>query len=168
MEIPSEPGRDLDAIIGQKVMGLPGVGYYKRKSCYTHEWAPCVKGDPTDDYPGWVATAPYYLPGADTMGVDGALMLSSFGPRAIPQYSVDISHAWQVLQHVACKKHWRFCIGSQEGYDSGPLYWVTIMHGGKQWEGDSRYGDMEDSLPLAICRACLLTVEGLKTKEPLE
>ncbi len=74
-------------------------------------------------------------------------------------YSTDIAFAWQALQAVAGRKHWQFSIASQEGYDSGPLFWCEVIHGKQRWYGDSRYlvdDDVAmDSLPLAICRAAL-------------
>jgi len=36
------------------------------------------------------------------------------------------------------------------------MYEVEIWCANGRWEAHSRYGDMKDSLPLAICRAALL------------
>ena len=77
-------------------------------------------------------------------------------PRA---YSGNIASAWEVLERVACRKHWSYQITSQEGYDSGPLYWIEIQHGRTKWYADSRYyfdDEALDSVPLAICRSALL------------
>ena len=79
---------------------------------------------------------------------------------AIPCFHKFIDLAWEVLTKIAIKKHWSFTISFQEGYDSGPLYFVTIHNGKQKREADSRYGDNEDSLPLAICRAALAVVES--------
>ena len=72
--------------------------------------------------------------------------------------STDLNCAMMVLMEVAGKKHWHWEIISQDGYDSGPLVYVTIWHGKKSWEAGSRYGDMKDSVSLAICRAVLLVL----------
>lgn len=52
---------ELEAWVSEHILGLEGVGYYRRKSCYTSEQERCEKGDHTPDYPDWVADTPYYL-----------------------------------------------------------------------------------------------------------
>jgi len=79
--------------------------------------------------------------------------------RLRPRYSSSIIMAWEVLQKVTCRKGWWFEISSQDGMDSGDLFFVCVHRGPETWwEAGSRHGDMKDSLPLAICRACLLTI----------
>ncbi len=86
------------------------------------------------------------------------------------QYSTDIGAAMEALELIAGAKHWSWAVASQEGYDSGPLYYVSVQRGLKILvaEGDSRYTneeeDLLDSLPLAICRAVLLTCAWKKEK----
>jgi len=44
--------RDLDAEVAAKVMRLPNVGWYKRKSCYVRTWVPATGSDDfTEDHP---------------------------------------------------------------------------------------------------------------------
>lgn len=80
--------------------------------------------------------------------------------RPLSPYSTDMTAAWMALEHVAGRKHWSYRIESEDGCGSGPLAYVTIQHGRQEWEAHSGFGDNEDSVPLAICRAALLAVEA--------
>jgi len=110
---------------------------------------------------GWKndgTSKPWYPPGERVAAFDDA-----------PRYSAYIAAAWQVLERVAGRKHWSFTIASQDGYDSGPLYYVTITNGNRRFEGHSLYVDdndnRQDSLPLAICLAALAAIEGAKSHD---
>lgn len=76
----------------------------------------------------------------------------------------NISDAWMLLEKVAGRKHWRYELVSSDGLDAGPLYWVTIYHGKAiAGQGESKFGDNEDSVQRAICNA-VLSYLGLSAK----
>ena len=135
-----EAGREMDALVAERVMGLPGVGYYKRKSVREGGYIPAVKGEVTADYPDWKAKL-YYLPGADEHSLEEASLLG-IRPRAIPRYSTDIDAA----------------LSAAETRKSYTVH-KDILHGETVYRADFPHDDVwdvvADTLPLAICRALL-------------
>jgi len=119
-----QPGRDIDALVGDKVVGLPGVGYYKRRSVHTTDWTACAKGDVTDDHPEWKANL-YYLPGVDeSIGV--AL---GMGPRAVPRYSSDIGATWKMeewLEKLGLQDKYSAYLAAQISKDSPSYLWGMV------------------------------------------
>src|SRR5882672_9507218 len=57
--------------------------------------------------------------------IEGRAFSNPFRP------DVDANDAMLVLNHVAGKKHWHYCIFSNDGLDSGPQVFVEIYHGPK-------------------------------------
>lgn len=127
--------RDLDLLIGRDVIGLPGVGYYRRKSCYEAGHEPCNKGDVTPDYPAWEASLYYKHPAT--------------GVFSVPRYTKDISDAWQVMEALAVAHKPKMTFE-----DDGRWKVVLVPRTGSP----VRYVGISESAAMAICLAALKTV----------
>lgn len=134
--------QELDAEVAVKIMGLPGVGYYKRRSCRTGEWEPCAKDSFTEDEPSWKAGLYHrYFEGDDI--------------RAVPPYSTQWDSAkWVVQTMETLHYQWEFARTNpvMSMHENRPYarFW-TYKEGVLQPMGSATC----DTLPEAICRAAL-------------
>lgn len=89
--IDSEP-EELEAWIGKWIMGLEGVGYWRRESMMNTKWIPCSRGDKIPDFGSTNSGAYhlYYLPDSKE---------DEPHPRSLPEYTRRVEDAIGV---VAC------------------------------------------------------------------
>jgi len=115
-----KPGRELDALIAEKVMGIPVT---KEQGDY---WPPPDPG-------------------------------KNFSTQPIPDYSTDISAAWEVVEHMRTK-HWRdaFTLFSPEIENA--TEWRAFFAKKFVSVDDSKF-ESGESAPHAICLAALKSVE---------
>lgn len=134
-----DAGRELDALIAEKVMGW---GRQFGSFAGTAEWHEDAVQlvSPEYAYPLRPTTMPitYY---------DG-----------FPHYSTDIAAAWQVVVKMGERGyHARV----QSPFIPGDEFHAGFTpHGSSGWNGRPDFAASADSAPLAICRAALLAVEA--------
>ena len=148
-------GRELDALVAEKVMGLEDAGYYRRESCNTSEWVKAEKGEPSP----FGGTAGLYYPIVGTRDNPVSLI-------AVPEFSVRISAAWEVWEATV-------------GLENASLHRCYTGEGGgfpaladKLWWEVRRTDNVDlrllrkkpncfkaDTAPHAICLAALKVVE---------
>ena len=90
--------RDVDAIIADKVIELPQVGWYKRESKYGMDSVACNKGDCTSDMTEWKARLEYLPYMSRGAVVENAMI--PIAPMMVPQYSTRPDEALKVLDHL--------------------------------------------------------------------
>ena len=157
----TEAGRELDALVAERVFGHKGLGYYgpsldgstwehgksvwyatKREAqdCYRRYWEMKHKDNPRGYMDPDDEDAFYLLRWED-----------GWGPLSVPEYSTSIAAAWEVVEKLATTELYK-------GHD------ITICgHIGK-WSVDFASDDAKNytvdaaSLPLAICLAALKAV----------
>jgi hypothetical protein len=123
-------GRELDALVAEKVMGLRRVTEYSEEFAYPH-------------YPG------------DFVNSDGHRVFSSFDEptHQLPKYSSDISAAWEVVEKfIKFNPFWEE--NDSLWFDLSP----TKPPGWYCNFGDSSTSVYADTAPLAICLAALKAV----------
>lgn len=124
-------GRDLDAIVGEKVMGLKGVTIK------------CPKCDCT-------VIREHWLVGTMTCK-DCEYNLDFAGNLNIPiHYSTDISDAWKIVEKLGLFNKWLF--GRHQTADT----YVVYNYNDESWERISE----SKSAPHAICLAALKAVSN--------
>lgn len=126
------PGRELDALVAQKVMGLD-----VQKDQVTKTGGIFAKKESDDPWE-------YFL------GASGEL---------VPPYSTDQSAAWSVVEHLR-KTHWRDCFALYSPSDECDKWFARFDkkwhgYGGGIEVYDANYGV---SAPHAICQAALEVV----------
>jgi hypothetical protein len=130
-----EAGRELNALIAEKIMGWKWYAY-------THELARALFEDaPARQLLG----LGYIIPATMNEPIaEGAL-------EEVEPYSTDIAAAWEVVKHAIKTKgaHWEIASGSL-GWQAAV---VTPDH------GTSMAIERGESAPLAICRAALKVAE---------
>lgn len=160
-----EPGRELDAIIAEKVMGL-SVGWARFKY-----WHPHVAETKLDD-PYWSLTAfpgigleqEKYTPQKNS---DGKLIKSiladdfqEFGylptGQRILKFSTEISAAWNVVEKMYEKLGYHFCLSSY----NGNKYWTAQFNKFELDVETHGIGSIDaPTAPHAICLAALKAIE---------
>ena len=127
----TEAGRELDALVAEKVMGLPDVGRYSREDMRSLEWTHYGKNGDVHDF--------YYLLDEDN------------NPRwSVPRYSTSIAAAWEVVEKLT----------GDDGDFSFKLHnydcdWeATYLNGPRSIQIKS----IAATAPLAICLAALKAV----------
>lgn len=147
--------RDLDAWIAEHVMGLKGVGYYRRKSWKTQGWERCKKGDTSpadageDDLPKGHYASLYYLHFSDDPD----------SVHAVPKFSSDMNHAYMMMDKMRSQAY-VFDIHSLYG---GAQIWCVQIQGCKVPVDSfhTKLAQVEDSmLPRALCRAAKIAWEN--------
>jgi hypothetical protein len=121
-----KPGRELDALVAEKVMGLPNVRKYMSR--YVH-----------DNHPekAWVT-----------------------GIVDIPEYSTDISAAWEVVEKM---HEWGGCEISCCG--TGEKRWYVVHTHTNTAPYQKGINVTCNTAPEAICKAALLALIGEDEKE---
>lgn len=126
-----KPGRELDALIAEKVMGWRPI--------IRSEW-PCIALANTPDNEKEIA----FLRAADLRGQY----------EDIPNYSTDIAEAWEIIKKlIEYNPFWeeKNCLYFQLS-PTNPAGWMCNF-------GDSRHIEYGDTAPHAICLAALKAVE---------
>ncbi len=152
MTIPERvAGRELDAEVAEKVMGLDPQGFAE------HQWS------------GWesIDTHPYCMLRycrqcleGESKNCDHHIPLIECIPP-IPLFSTDIAAAWEVVEKVCLNNGaftWEdaFARFSLEQWNNN--YWVAMWH--ELDEGFVNHGSAQaNTVPLAICLAALKAVE---------
>jgi hypothetical protein len=117
---PPKAGRELDALVAEKVMGA----------------------DPS--------TVHWHLSNA-TFLVDGKWV----DVPPVPHYSTDIAAAWEVVEKMSQKYHWRI----QSPFDVGDEWYAGLTpRSVTGWNGRPDHYAGAPSAPLAICLAALKAV----------
>jgi hypothetical protein len=139
-----EAGRELDALIAERVMRWSDVG---EKPMYALDGGDTLNGPPArlvQEGTAWRGTRPD--------GSEGFL----------PAYSSDIAAAWLVVEKlgmsVVCSEDGWYALKPEDIEHStlrGTAF-PTIVLVGKEFA----YPEPADTAPLAICRAALLAVEA--------
>jgi hypothetical protein len=127
----------MDALIAVQFFG-----YRWRVS--SHSGRRCVY--PPDAFPTWM----------DTLATGDEPLVADWHPgwaRWMPAYSTDIAAAWAVVEKMR-EAGWRYCL---IGYVSSPLQECVFER--KLGHDGDRFSASADTMPLAICRASLLSLE---------
>lgn len=138
-----EAGRELDARVGEKVMGQD------MEVRPAHEWRPLWEG---------------MLGAEDRSRICNRCGLSTLGEHEeggscrifTPPYSTDISAAWEVVEALIARGLY---VKVEDGYpaDSDERAWHCRLHHGFSWEDA-----WAPTAPLAICRAALAALAALE------
>lgn len=129
-------GRDLDALIAKKIMGLDPMRAGPDDTIFT------VDRD-------WIMSGEYWY------------YEEGRGYDHIPPYSTDISAAWQVITEMERRGYWcEMRTPFMEPFkDDG--YWAGFTpHGASGWNGTPDHWTHTESLSLSICLAALKAIEG--------
>jgi hypothetical protein len=127
-------GREMDALIAEKIFKLEGVNYYGRPNL--GPWVIVEQDDATGLY-CWVG---------DGSDFDEHRIYS------VPLYSKDIESAWAVAAKGSSFGVDNYSTISQEEAADGIVRWTSEIYIDRWGEADA------DTAPLAICRAALLAV----------
>ena len=127
-----EAGREMDALVAEKVMGLP-----KASSLGKDSRCPITGGEMR-------------------MGIDRAWCFDCrtwhYGPHK--EYSADISAAWEVVDRMEQSGKW-LKLHSPWRPEDGDKWWADFLdHGFTGWNGKENPAEAPTA-PLAICRAAL-------------
>jgi hypothetical protein len=129
-------GRELDALIAEKVMGWTDIEEDESDPNTRYSWNEAFIGlDPT-------------APGCF---------------RSIPCYSTDMAAAWEVLEKMQAQGYrWCLLIRDELKSDTRILPYAEFLHYGKYAPGkvDTCVFAEDESMPLAICLAALRAVGG--------
>lgn len=141
-------GRELDALVAEKVMGLPGIGHYgPTKSSGRH-----LDFKRFDSHEEAIEQYKKFWPEGSKRGhaswrnIDETLRWwqKDWGPRIIDDYSTCIMDAWEVVEKLE------------------PEFRLTLVRAGSKWCGYLARGDWErvafgesDAAAHAICLAAL-------------
>jgi hypothetical protein len=159
-----EAGRDLDALIAERVMGLPVVARdwpcgwldtrYQAASFPDH-----LSPDETDRGPVYTDAHSIWPPRTND-DLDGWGRYVSVQP--VPFYSTDIAAAWGVVEYLQHGPDaWKYTLHLVVyPYGRTYAYFGLDRPDDSAWaEGNNRYDDqdvrIEYATPLAICRAAL-------------
>lgn len=149
---PTEAGRDLDALVAEKVMGLhPGVDFGDWPD---HVWKLDEDGE-IDEF-GYDGDR-HNGPSCSRCGY-GYCQHCQSGPSesceiAPEPYSTNIAAAWQVVGEMQRRKQGLTLIE----YDTSRKYWTAAF---RHWS-DHAMPERAKTAPLAICRAALAAVASL-------
>ena len=123
-------GREMDALVAEKVMGLPGMVLGADTRC------PITGGEMR-------------------MGVSRAWCFDCHEWHHSPykEYSIDISAAWEVVEKMRANG----CGFSTSDYGGFRKGWSVTFY---NRHGDAPATYEAETLPIAICRAALKAVEG--------
>ena len=127
-------GRELDALVAEKVMGLPEKDWHPECSRY-HQ----VDDAEFDSKYGWMGWC--YTEGREICTAK----------KYPPRYSTDIAAAWEVVESDYWSEDW----GIVKVDSAEPLYQVWDLPG---WELETGLISQAYSSPLAICLAALKAV----------
>lgn len=146
-----EAGRELDALVAEKVMGL---------TILARDW-PCGPDPECSTYVaagtlqvGLLEEAAFYPDRGPVTADPGGLVSTLYGPTKcpVPFYSTDIAAAWQVVEHL---RTIGYEIILANAYPTG---WVaTVFKVGTFTDEDVAAATM----PLALCRATLAALATL-------
>ncbi len=129
-------GRELDALIAEKVMGL----------C-VHEWEYTTLDEFMDD---WMAKCDKC--NIETSG--GSREMCPASGHTQP-YSTDIAAAWTVVEKLRCAWDFSLQVFAEEG-GTGACF--TVMGETFRSDGSHMFSAEADTAPLAICLAALKAV----------
>jgi Phage ABA sandwich domain len=133
------PGRELDALVAEKVMG---------NVAWDVVIAGCSRGGRRC---GTVAEAKEYRKALQKFYQVGAIVLHD----TVSEYSTDIAAAWEVVEKMSDRFHWRI----QSPFEAGGLWFAGLTPlGATGWNGRPDYNIGDHSAPLAICLAALKAV----------
>lgn len=147
-----EAGRELDALVAEKVMGWTAV--------FRLAGGNIPYGFPDDDYNRDVDEHRKH----GTCGFP-----TDYHREPIPEYSTDISAAWEVVEHFR-QRQWTVKLVGHEWYDGG-RWECTLLDAldtersralDTQRHNADKQGWDEPSAPLAICRAALKAIEEVR------
>lgn len=148
-----KPGRELDALVAEKVMGWKGCDS-------TETWVRWEHGDPGDE---WTNIDKEWCRGA------GHPPTPHFGTVPIPRYSVKIDDSWKVVEKLR-KTH--CCLTLKSEYDFVWECYAIQDHNDSEHNSEviRRYKiyAMADTAPHAICIAALKAVGIDVTQETSE
>lgn len=131
-------GRELDALIAEKVMGWKAIPH------------PC----PETLFPGVVPKPSWFPPGFDYEKNKHLYATGLANGVAFPHYSTDIAAAWEVLDHLAgCNTKALF-------YHDAYVQWQCVLDWQRRTFDDCRIREMADTAPHAICLAALAAVKA--------
>lgn len=126
---------EIDWLIAEHITELPGLGYYRRKSCYAQDSELCNKGDCTPDMPELKASPSY---------------MTEVGPFAIPNYSGDEAlKLFAIMMDARGEVSDRFVRYLAEN---------NIEHYGSAPVTDFLNGIFKKFNGIKICRAALMSV----------
>lgn len=77
--------------------------------------------------------------------------------RELPAYETDIAAAWQVVEKMREKYHWRI----QTPFETKDYHWAGLTPKGVTgWNGRPDFDEKAETAPLAICKAALAAVRA--------
>ena len=127
--------RKIDLLVARDLLNMPGVGYYRRKSCHSSESELCNKGDVTPDHPQWKARLYYKHPATNLY--------------AVPSFSTEIRDAWQIVGALSLLYDFEM-----HRPDGGT--WM-VMFVSRDWRRE-RFIGVHHKEEMAICIAALKTI----------
>jgi len=135
-----EAGRELDALVAEKVMG------------WYVEHVPPIDSDDI-----WVTR--FYRGSGDAAHLSGRRTISDL-VSAVPHYSTDIAAARRVVNAMAERGYWCQLRNPFEKYGKGD-YWAGFTpHSTTGWNGTPDHWTPAESMELAICLAALETMKA--------
>lgn len=136
-----KPGRELDALMAEKVMGLIRItdDDWKRAHGYTK------------DHNDRFATDCMYRSSIRVFRKDKANEFFTL-PRP---YSTDIAAAWEVVEKLISNAFAFELDYSFHDIESDDFYWMALF---SKYKGNQKWGNLAESTPHAICLAALKAV----------
>jgi hypothetical protein len=128
-----DAGRELDALVAEKVMGWMRVNSPHKITG--------ANGEPS---------------GLEPIGGGYATF------AVVPHYSTDIAAAWQIVEMMERRGYWCQMRTPFQAGDGGDGFWAGFTpHGTSGWNGRPDHWTDATILPLAICLAALRAVGAL-------
>lgn len=160
-------GRELDALITEKVMGRRVPSQEEMRAVAEADW---LRNPRQQFFDGSSALPPFGAFKAAPRDAEAAKQPFSHDLAVFeincPNYSTDIASAWKVVEKMEALGFW--CqtqtpfgaIASLAAYDG---YWAGFTpHGTTGWNGTPDHWTCAETLALAICMAALKTVAAMK------
>lgn len=126
-------GRETDALIAEKVMGL--------------------KPEPSSEHEGWYGDL---IPIGDHEFIDPQGWVyfdKKYGLQPVPDYSTNIAAAWKAVE----KLNLSYRIGIDKAHDN--VFWCWFdLDDPEDYAMEKNYYATGNTVPLAVCRAALLAV----------
>ena len=137
-----EAGQKLDALVAEKVMG----------------WAITHRGHRVMPGPGGIHG------GREMRGFTGSVDARTWISQVCPDYSTDISAAWEVVEKL--KERHGVTLSGGPNDEGGCEGWVcSVKAFGYRRFQDQEWNAHADTAPLAICKAALQAVAHATTPE---
>ena len=150
-----EAGRELDAIVAEKVMG------WHYDSAWDCLIPPEQRAKPNEMWTEWEADDDGLVrKPINENYVTGIVYTGDTQKIVLPYYSTDIADAWKVVERLDYKSHTNFSL-----YTIGANWFCFFKEENVKMDYSwvNEYEARADTAPLAICRAALKTVPSPAT-----